>query len=158
MGGTPASASQDDNVLAVATAEFGALERRLRDLETHRSATRPLWPSLLATAGLGMMVLFGRHAYAAYSVVERIDHASGVETPNALALFGDLTTNGIQVGGSIDARSRQAYAAALEQFVLDGTAGMLGLVLVVAALYVAYETAEVRPRRSATKESRVSSR
>jgi hypothetical protein len=92
---------------------------------------------IVAGAGLALAVVLGGQGLGAYATIRGIDAASNVQTPNPLALFDDLTSNGIRVGGAIDQRSRQAYAQALERFVLDGTGVLLGGLFALAGLFVA---------------------
>ncbi len=96
-------------------------------------------------AGLVVMVVYGLNAYAAYTAIESLELAAGLETANVLSLFSGLTIDGIQVRTGIDARNRAEYVAALEQIALAGTMASLGLLLVLAGLFVA---ANLRGRRS----------
>jgi hypothetical protein len=92
--------------------------------------------ALLIGCGGLLLVALGWHGYGAYTTIRDMDSAARIETPNALALLNELTTSGVTVKPQIDARSRGAYARALEQFVLDGTGVLVGVVLVGAGLFV----------------------
>ena len=96
--------------------------------------TRLAW--LLVIAGALLVLVFGWSGYGAYQSVVAMDVAAGVETPNVLALFDDLTSNGIRINNQVDARFRGAYGAALEQFVLNGTGALLGFVLAGGGVYL----------------------
>lgn len=89
-------------------------------------------------AVLGCLVIFATavHGYNAYTSVASMNDAARLTTPNPLVLFDDVTTNGVRVDNAIDARSRSAYTEALNQFVLDGTALCLALVVVSGGLFL----------------------
>jgi hypothetical protein len=91
---------------------------------------------LLMIAGALLVVGLGWHGLGAYEAIRGMDAAARIDTPNALFLFDDLTASGININNQIDARSRGAYGAALQQFVLDGTGVLLGVVLLGGGIYL----------------------
>jgi hypothetical protein len=91
---------------------------------------------LLMIAGALLVVGLGWHGFGAYEAIRGMDAAARIDTPNALFLFDDLTASGININNQIDARSRGAYGAALQQFVLDGTGVLLGVVLLGGGIYL----------------------
>ncbi|HYW86530.1 MAG TPA: hypothetical protein VFB50_02070 [Chloroflexota bacterium] len=91
---------------------------------------------LLMIAGALLVLGLGWHGFGAYEAIRGMDAGARIDTPNALFLFNDLTATGININNQIDARSRGAYAAALQQFVLDGTGVLLGVVLLGGAIYL----------------------
>ncbi len=117
--------------------ELAELEGQIDDLERGSHLSRPFWPWLLVIAGAFAIATFGAHGFATYMVIDNINASSRIETPNPVELFGSLTTDGIQVGAGADPRNRQASTRSLEQFVLDGTVVDLGLLLVLAGLFLA---------------------
>jgi hypothetical protein len=109
----------------------------LRDLERRSTDKKPVWTWLvLMLAGVLAMGALSVHGYAAYASIATIDENAKIATANPVVLFQDVATNGPHVGASIEASSRATYTKALEQFVLDGTGVILGLVLVVAGAFV----------------------
>jgi hypothetical protein len=92
--------------------------------------------ALLIGAGLLLIGVLGWHGASAYLAISAIDTASRVETPNPLFLLNELTSSGIRMSGQIDPRSRAAYTAALEQFVLDGSGVLIGIVCLGGGLFV----------------------
>ena len=91
---------------------------------------------LLIAVGFLAIVAMGIHGYTAYATIARINDTSRIETANAALLFQDVATNGPRVGSTVEASSRATYARSLEQFLLDGTGLSLGIVLVVAGVFV----------------------
>jgi hypothetical protein len=113
-----------------------ALEQELEALEGSLTAAPMRWPWLLVVLGLLAVVGLALHGYTAYAAVARIDANSRIETPNPLALFQEVATNGPKVGSTVESSSRATYARSLEQFVLDGTGVGLGIVLVIAGAFI----------------------
>jgi hypothetical protein len=101
-----------------------------------RTPSKPRWAWLLIVVGLLAVIGLGYHAYTAYATIDTINVRSRLDTPNPAALFQELATNGPRVGSSVETSSRATYAKALEQFVLDGTGILAGLVLVVAGTWI----------------------
>ena len=91
---------------------------------------------LLVVVGLVAIVGLSIHGYTAYATIQRIDANSKIDTANPALLFQDVATNGPRVGSTVEASSRATYARSLEQFLLDGTGLSLGIVLVVAGVFV----------------------
>jgi hypothetical protein len=96
--------------------------------------TRFAW----ALIGIGALVIIGLgwHGFGAYQSIAGIDAAARVQTPNPLFLFNDLTSTGIRVNSQIDPRQRSSYNDVLQQFVLDGTGVLIGIVLLGGGLFV----------------------
>ena len=116
----------------VATVE---LERELEALE--RTASGGMrWAWLLVGVGLILVLATMAHGATAYATIARIDAPANINTPNPLALFGDVATNGPRVGNSVETNNRATYTRALEQFALDGTGTSIGLALLVGGLFV----------------------
>src|SRR5438067_11960088 len=112
------------------------LEQELAAMERPRSPRQPLLPWVLVAVGLLVIVGLGFHGYAAYSTIAQINDASKIDTPNPIVMFQDVATNGPRIGATVVASSRSTYSRALEQFLLDGTGFVLGIVLVVAGVFV----------------------
>ena len=93
-------------------------------------------PWLLIAVGFVVIVGLGMHSYTAFATIARINDASRIDTSNPVLLFQDVATNGPRVGSTVDASSRATYARALEQFLLDGTGLCIGIVLVLAGVFV----------------------
>jgi len=93
-------------------------------------------PWLLIAVGFVVIVGLGMHGYTAFATIARINDASRIDTSNPVLLFQDVATNGPRVGSTVDASSRATYARALEQFLLDGTGLCMGIVLVLAGVFV----------------------
>jgi hypothetical protein len=91
---------------------------------------------LLTTLGALLLLSAAVHGYLAYGAITSIDNSARVETPNALWLFDDLTTNGVRPNNAIDSRLRAQYTEALTQFVLDGTGVCLGIVLLGGGVFL----------------------
>jgi hypothetical protein len=115
-----------------------AAERDLEALERPNETRSRRWPWLFVVAGLIVIVGLALHAYGAYTAIAHLDAASKLETRNPVLLFQDLATNGPRVSSGLESSSRATYTRTLEQFVLDGTGVCLGLVLVVAGLFVRF--------------------
>jgi hypothetical protein len=101
-----------------------------------RTPSKPRWAWLLIVVGLLAVIGLGYHGYTAYAKIDTVNVRSRLDTPNPAALFQELATNGPRVGSSVETSSRATYAKALEQFVLDGTGILAGLVLVVAGTWI----------------------
>jgi hypothetical protein len=109
------------------------LEQQLETFEQPQKASRS-W-LLLVLAGALCIGLLSAQAVMTYATIVRVDANSNIATANPVVLFQDIATNGPRVGATVDASSRATYTKALEQFVLDGTGMLLGLVLVVAGVF-----------------------
>ena len=116
--------------------ELIALEQQIQALERRAGHKQPRWPWLLVVAALVALVGLCVHGSSAYATIARMDGTANIATANPVLMFQDVATNGPRVGSTVDASSRAAYTRALEQFLLDGTGVALGLVLVVAGLFV----------------------
>ena len=90
----------------------------------------------LMVAGVVMMLALSWQSLGAYQSIADLNASARVETPNALFLLNDLTATGININNQIDPRLRGAYGAALQQFVLDGTGVLLGVVLLGGGVYL----------------------
>ena len=112
------------------------LEQQIQAMERPPRQKQPVWPWLVVLAAVLAMVLLGAHGYAAYATIARVDGNSNSATANPVVLFQDVATNGPRVGSTVEASSRATYTKALEQFLLDGTGVILGLVLAVAGVFV----------------------
>ena len=93
-------------------------------------------PWLLIAVGFLAIVGMGIHGYTAYATIARVNDSSRIDTANPVLLFQDVATNGPRVGANVEASSRATYARSLEQFLLDGTGLCLGMVLIVAGVFV----------------------
>lgn len=110
-------------------------ERQLARLE--RSATSGMrWAWLLVVAGVAIVIATVAHGSTAYTTIGRIDVNARIDTPNPVALFQEVATNGPRVGNSVETNNRATYTRALEQYVLDGTGASFGIGLVIAGLFV----------------------
>ena len=94
------------------------------------------WAWLLVIGGVLLVVATAAHGYTAYTTIARIDINAKINTPNPVALFQDVATNGPRVGNTVETASRSTYTRALEQYVLDGTGASLGMALLVGGLFV----------------------
>jgi hypothetical protein len=112
------------------------LEQQIEALERPATATMPRWPWLLVIVGVVVMTSLSVHGYTAYATVAGVDARSNIATANPVVLFQDVASNGPRVGSAVESSSRATYTRALEQFVLDGTGVVLGLVLAAAGLFV----------------------
>jgi hypothetical protein len=118
----------------MASSERAALLEEIEALE--RLPRKPMWAWWLVIVGLVALAGLAYHGYTAYATIAQIDVRSKIDTPNPVALFSDLATNGPRVGSTVETSSRAAYTRALEQFVLDGTGVGLGLTLVFGGLFI----------------------
>ena len=105
-------------------------------MERPPRTSRAILPWLLVIVGLAAIVGLGIHASLAYATIDRINVNSKIATPDPASLFQDVATNGPRVGSTVEASSRSTYNKALEQFLLDGTIVLVGIVLVVAGVFV----------------------
>jgi hypothetical protein len=121
---------------SMADMELSLLEQQLQAMERPPRARQPLWPWLLVLAALLLIGGLGAHGSTAYATIARVDGNSNIVTANPVMLFQDVATNGPRVGSAVEASSRATYTKALEQFVLDGTGMLLGLVLAAAGVFV----------------------
>src|SRR5258708_29354393 len=103
------------------------IEQELDRLERPGAPLRVL-PRLLVLVGLVVVVGLGVHGYTAYATIARINVNSKIETANPVLLFQDVATNGPRLGSTVEASSRVTYARALEQFLLDRTGLLVGIV------------------------------
>ncbi len=124
-----AQIARDDLELSLARAQLDAMERPA-------GGGRSVWPWVLVVVGLLVIAGLGFHAYTAYATVARINVNSKIDTPSPVVLFQDVATNGPRLGSTVEASSRATYTKALEQFVLDGTGLLAGLVLVVVGVFI----------------------
>ena len=118
------------------TDDVALIEQQLELMERPASGSLRVLAWLLAVIGLVAIVGLGLHGYTAYATITRVNANSRIDTANPAFLFQDVATNGPRVGTSVEASSRATYARALEQFLLDGTGLCLGIVLVVAGVFV----------------------
>jgi len=112
------------------------LEQQIEAMERPASEKKPFWPWLLVIAGVLALASLSVHGYAAYATIAQIDGSSKIATANPIVMFQDVATNGPRVGSTVESSSRATYTKALEQFLLDGTGVILGLVVAVAGLFV----------------------
>jgi hypothetical protein len=112
------------------------LTQQIQAMERPASARKPFWPWLLVIAGVVAAASLGVQGYTAYATIARVDASSNIATANPIVMFQDVATNGPRVGGTVEASSRATYTKALEQFLLDGTGVILGLVLALTGLFV----------------------
>jgi len=112
------------------------IEQQLERLERPQTTRAPVLPWLLVAVGLLAVIGTAIHGYIAYTTIDRVNVSSRIDTPNPVVLFQDAATNGPRVGSTVEANSRAAYTRALEQFILDGTGLCLGLVVVLAGVFV----------------------
>ncbi len=94
------------------------------------------WAWLLVVAGFVLAVTTAVHGSTAYAAIARIDVNAKIATPNPIALFQEVATNGPRVGNTVETSSRSVYTRALEQFVLDGTGVSTRIALIVGGLFV----------------------
>jgi hypothetical protein len=127
-----------DGEAAVATAdlELRLLEQQLEVMERQTVASRLRWPWVLVIVGLMAIVGLGAHGSTAYATVARINVNARIDTANPVLMFQDVATNGPKVGSTVESSSRSTYTKALEQFLLDGTGVILGVLLVMGGLFV----------------------
>ena len=127
-----------DGEAAVATAdlELRLLEQQLDVMERASGASRPRWPWVLVIVGLIAIVGLGVHGYTAYATIARINVNARIDTPNPVMLFQEVATNGPKVGSTVESSNRSTYTKALEQFLLDGTAVILGFAMALGGLFV----------------------
>jgi hypothetical protein len=116
--------------------ELVLLTQQIEAMERPPNSKRPVWPGILAIAAVLAMALLGMHGYTAYATIARVDANSNIATANPVVMFQDVATNGPRVGSTVDPSSRAIYTKALEQFLLDGTGVILGLVVAVAGVFV----------------------
>jgi hypothetical protein len=126
-----------DGEAAVGTAdlELSRAQAQLEALERPADGGRSVWPWVLVVAGLLVIAGLGFHGYTAYATIARVNVNSKIDTPNPIVLFQDVATNGPKVGATVESSSRSTYTRALEQYVLDGTGLVLGLVLAIGGVF-----------------------
>ncbi len=127
---------RDEDWGAARSFDLALIEQQLERMERPPGARLRVLSWLLVIVGLVAMVGLGIHGSTAYTTIARINVSSRIETANPGVLFQDVATNGPRVGSTVEASSRATYARALEQFLLDGTGLISGLVLVVAGFFV----------------------
>ena len=116
--------------------EVSLFEQQLEDMERPRSLRGTRLPWVLVVVGLLAIVGLGIHGYTAYATISRINTSARIDTANPVVMFQDIATNGPRIGATVEASNRSTYSKALEQFLLDGTGLTLGLVLVLAGLFI----------------------
>jgi hypothetical protein len=131
-----AHARLDGDSGAAANFDLALVEQQLDRMERPPGAARSIWPWLLIVIGLVAIVGLGIHASMAYSTIDRINVNSKIATAHPALLFQDVATNGPRVASTVEASSRSTYTRALEQFLLDGTVILVGIVLVMAGFFV----------------------
>jgi hypothetical protein len=126
-----------DGEAAVGSAdlEVSLLERQLDAME-RPAGRKSIWPWVLVVVGLLAIVALTVHASTAYATVARVNVNSRIDTPNPILLFQDVATNGPRLGPTVETSSRAIYSKALEQFLLDGTGVIAGVVFVIGGLFV----------------------
>lgn len=127
---------RDQDTRTATELEVVLLAEQLDRLERPQGTAKPVWPWLLVILGVVAMVGLSLRGYGEYTTVNRINVSSHIATDNPLVLFQDVATNGPRIDSRVDTSSRATYSRALEQFVLDGTGVCLGIVLLVAGLFV----------------------
>jgi cellobiose-specific phosphotransferase system component IIC len=116
--------------------EASLIEQQLEAMERPRNARATRLPWVLVVVGLLAIVGLGIHGYTAYATIARINSAARIDSANPIAMFQDIATDGPRIGATVEASQRSTYSKALEQFLLDGTGLALGLVLVLAGLFI----------------------
>jgi cellobiose-specific phosphotransferase system component IIC len=116
--------------------EASLIEQQLEAMERPRDARATRLPWVLVVVGLLAIVGLGIHGYTAYATIARINSAARIDSANPIAMFQDIATDGPRIGATVEASQRSTYSKALEQFLLDGTGLALGLVLVLAGLFI----------------------
>ena len=116
--------------------EASVIEQQLEAMERPRSARATRLPWVLVVVGVLAIVGLGIHGYSAYATIARINGNARIDTANPIVMFQDIATNGPRIGATVEASQRSTYSKALEQFLLDGTGFALGLVLVLAGLFI----------------------
>jgi cellobiose-specific phosphotransferase system component IIC len=116
--------------------EASLIEQQLEAMERPRDARATRLPWVLVVVGLLAIVGLGIHGYTAYATIARINSAARIDSANPIAMFQDIATDGPRIGATVEASQRSTYSKALEQFLLDGTGLTLGLVLVLAGLFI----------------------
>jgi hypothetical protein len=116
--------------------EVSLFEQQLEAMERPRNARATRLPWVLVVVGVLTIVGLGIHGYSAYATIARINTPARIDTANPIVMFQDIATNGPRIGATVEASNRSTYNKALEQFLLDGTGFALGLVLVLAGLFI----------------------
>ena len=116
--------------------ERDLLEQELAAMERPPPGSQLRWTWLLVIAGLLAAIGLSIHGYSAYSTIDRLNVNAKIDTPNPVLLLQDIATNGPRVGNTVEASQRATYTRALEQFVLDGTGVLVGLLLALGGLFV----------------------
>jgi hypothetical protein len=125
-----------DGSIATAELEQSMIETQLEKLERSVAPRPPAWAWALVIIGIVAALALTVHAFTVYLTISHVLDISRLDTPNPLALFQELATNGPRVSSSIDGNSRNLYGRALTQYVLDGTGICLGIALAVAGLFI----------------------
>ncbi len=121
---------------SAAEASVATLEKQVAALERSVAPRPPGWAWLLVVLGLLMAVGLSAHAATAFTTIQRINQNSNIPTNNPILVFQDIATNGPRVSANVESSSRNAYAQALTQYALDGTAVCLGLALAFAGVFI----------------------
>jgi hypothetical protein len=119
-----------------AEVELSLIERQLADMERPADGQRSVWPWVLVVVGVLVIAGLGFQGYTAFTTIARINVNSKIDTPNVVLLFQDVATNGPKVGATVESSSRATYTKGLEQFLLDGTGVIGGLMLVIGGAFV----------------------
>jgi beta-lactamase regulating signal transducer with metallopeptidase domain len=123
------------------TVELDEAERERRALlaqlaKLERRPAKPLWPWLLVFFGLVLLLAAGYHGYSAYRTMDTINARSNLTTPNPAALFQAVATNGPTLDNRVETSSRATFTSMLQQYAIDGTLVLIGLVLVISGVFV----------------------
>jgi hypothetical protein len=116
--------------------EASLIEQQLEAMERPRADRAMRLPWVLVVVGVLAVVGLGIPGYTAYATIARINSSAKIDTANPFVMFQDIATNGPRIGATVEASQRSTYSKALEQFLLDGTGLALGLVLVLAGLFI----------------------
>ena len=134
MGGTVAGMPPPAET---ARLEASLIEQQLEAMERSVAPRPPGWAWILVILGFALSIGLAAHAATAYLTIDRLNQKANIATSNPVQLLQDVSNSGPRVVPStIEATSRNAYAQALTQYVLDGTGVCLGLALAFAGLFI----------------------
>jgi hypothetical protein len=129
VAGTPPPAE-------TAALEASLIEQELEAMERSVAPRPPGWAWILVVLGFVLSIGLAAHATTAYLTIDRLNQKAAIATSNPVQLLQDVSNTGPRVPSAVESTSRNAYAQALTQYVLDGTGVCLGLALAFAGLFI----------------------